>query len=190
MPKGGSSGAARELGQTADELSLAASVAAGPRRCGAPSPRTPGSAAQTIRPRDFQRARVYRWEAEHVFPLAADRLSLARVSCAGGACVSLARGPSAPDMDWAPPAVAMVAADGTPAAHVHDPAPAVGSDPGGCAARMRPRHGRRPVRAAVRSRLRCIAGTVYRTGPRLPTAHIGSGEGADCARNGPVREVA
>ena len=30
----------------------------------------------TVRPRDFQRARVYRWEAEHVFPLAADRLTL------------------------------------------------------------------------------------------------------------------
>jgi hypothetical protein len=57
-----------------------------------------------VRPRDFQRGRVYRWEALHVFPHAGQRLSLA-------ACRSLVeaayRWREAPgdDPGWAPPRV-------------------------------------------------------------------------------------
>ena len=71
----------------------------GPSRPARPVQRRP-----TVRPRDFQRARVYRWEAEHVFPLAADRLSLEQCR----ALVERAyRWREAPGFrhGWAPPAV-------------------------------------------------------------------------------------
>ena len=95
----------------------------------------------TVRPRDFQRARVYRWEAEHVFPLAADRLSLEQCR----ALVERAyRWREAPGSSaW------LGAADGHgrswPTARLRlahgDQAPALGAHAGRRAARMRPRHG-------------------------------------------------
>jgi hypothetical protein len=57
-----------------------------------------------MRPRDFQRGRVYAWEAQHVFPHAGERLSLA----ACRALVEIAyRWREAPGADpaWAPPRV-------------------------------------------------------------------------------------
>lgn len=47
---------------------------AGRRLVAPPSP--PKRRRRRHRPRDFQRARVYRWEAEHVFPHAGEPLSL------------------------------------------------------------------------------------------------------------------
>ena len=56
------------------------------------------------RPRDFQRARVYRWEAEHVFPLAADRLSLEQCRALVERAYRWREAPGS-DPGWAPPTV-------------------------------------------------------------------------------------
>ena len=60
--------------------------------------------AWAAKPRDFQRARVYRWEAEHVFPRAGDRLSLERCRALVEAAYRWREEPGA-DPAWAPPAV-------------------------------------------------------------------------------------
>ena len=76
---------------------------------GRPAPRERPShpkrhSRRTRRPRDFQRALVYKWEAQHVFPRAGDRLSL-------DACRALVeeayRWREAPggDRSWSPPRV-------------------------------------------------------------------------------------
>lgn len=72
---------------------------------GEPMPRPPRAKKRRARkPRDFQRSRVYRWEARHVFPHAGEPLDLA-------ACAALVerayRWHEAPDgtMRWAPPRV-------------------------------------------------------------------------------------
>ena len=56
------------------------------------------------RPRDFQRARVYRWEAQHVLPLAAERLSLAQCRALVEAAYRWREQPGS-DRGWAPPEV-------------------------------------------------------------------------------------
>lgn len=56
------------------------------------------------RPRDFQRARVYRWEAEHVFPQAGERLSLAACRALVEAAYRWREQPGL-DPAWAPPRV-------------------------------------------------------------------------------------
>lgn len=56
------------------------------------------------RPRDFQRARVYRWEAEHVFPQAGERLSLQQCRALVEAAYRWREQPG-PDSAWAPPRV-------------------------------------------------------------------------------------
>lgn len=56
------------------------------------------------RPRDFQRARVYRWEAEHVFPHAGERLSLAACRTLVEAAYRWREQPGL-DLVWAPPQV-------------------------------------------------------------------------------------
>ena len=59
---------------------------------------------QAAKPRDFQRARVYRWEAEHVFPHAGERLSLGRCRALVEAAYRWREQPGA-DPAWAPPLV-------------------------------------------------------------------------------------
>lgn len=72
---------------------------------GAPVSRKPKRRSRRARrPRDFQRARVYRWEQEHVFPHASEPLSL--IACR--ALVERAyRWREAPGNDpaWSPPRV-------------------------------------------------------------------------------------
>jgi hypothetical protein len=66
--------------------------------------RQPAARRPAARPRDAQRARVYRWEAEHVFPLAADRLSLAQCRALVDAAYRWREQPGS-DPGWAPPKV-------------------------------------------------------------------------------------
>jgi hypothetical protein len=66
-----------------------------------PAPRRRKRAAK---PRDFQRARVYRWEAEHVFPHAGERLSLERCRTLVEAAYRWREEPGA-EPAWAPPVV-------------------------------------------------------------------------------------
>lgn len=54
------------------------------------------------RPRDFQRARVYRWEAEHVLPRLAEPMSLSACRALIEAAYRWREAPGA-DPDWAPP---------------------------------------------------------------------------------------
>lgn len=56
------------------------------------------------RPRDFQRARVYRWEAEHVFPHAGERLSLDQCRTLVEEAYRWRERPG-PDPSWKPPLV-------------------------------------------------------------------------------------
>jgi hypothetical protein len=69
-------------------------------------PQRPAALRQkrAVKPRDFQRARVYRWEAEHVFPHAGERLSLERCRTLVEAAYRWHEEPGA-DPAWAPPAV-------------------------------------------------------------------------------------
>jgi hypothetical protein len=76
-----------------------------PRRAPAPAPPPKRPRRRKPRVRDFQRARVYRWEALHVFPHAGERLTL-------GACRALVEqayrwreAPGGADPSWAPPRV-------------------------------------------------------------------------------------
>lgn len=46
------------------------------RLLGSPEPKRSAVTRRTARPRDYQRAKVYRWEQAHVFPHAGERLSL------------------------------------------------------------------------------------------------------------------
>ena len=64
----------------------------------------PRARRRAARPRDFQRARVYRWEAEHVFPHAGERLPLARCRVLVEQAYRWFEAP-APDPAWAPPLV-------------------------------------------------------------------------------------
>lgn len=57
------------------------------------------------RPRDGQRSRVYRWEQEHVLPLADRRLSLAQCRELVARVYAAAERPDGA-ADWAPPQVA------------------------------------------------------------------------------------
>jgi hypothetical protein len=59
---------------------------------------------RAAKPRDFQRVRVYRWEAEHVFPRAGDRLSLERCRALVEAAYRWREEPGA-EPAWAPPVV-------------------------------------------------------------------------------------
>jgi hypothetical protein len=69
-------------------------------------PQRPAALRQkrAVKPRDFQRARVYRWEAEHVFPRAGDRLSLERCRALVEAAYRWREEPGA-EPAWAPPVV-------------------------------------------------------------------------------------
>jgi hypothetical protein len=64
----------------------------------------PRARRRAARPRDFQRARVYRWEAEHVFPHAGERLPLARCRILVEQAYRWFEAPE-PDPAWAPPLV-------------------------------------------------------------------------------------
>jgi hypothetical protein len=59
---------------------------------------------KTPRPRDFQRARVYRWEAEHVFPHAGERLSLDQCRALVDQAYRWREKPGS-DPSWQPPRV-------------------------------------------------------------------------------------
>ena len=75
------------------------------RLVGVPAPPKPRRKARKAkRPRDFQRARVYRWEAAHVFPQAGEPLSLA--ACRG-LVETVFRWAECPgdDAGWRPPLV-------------------------------------------------------------------------------------
>jgi hypothetical protein len=69
-------------------------------------PRRPAARRRkrAAKPRDFQRARVYRWEAEHVFPRAGERLSLERCRALVEAAYRWREEPGA-GPGWAPPVV-------------------------------------------------------------------------------------
>jgi hypothetical protein len=74
---------------------------AGRSLAGEPPPRQPRPATG---PRDFQRSRVYRWEAQHVFPHAGERLPLARCRALVEEAYRWFEAPG-PDPAWAPPVV-------------------------------------------------------------------------------------
>jgi hypothetical protein len=61
-------------------------------------------AGRATRPRDFQRSRVYRWEALHVFPHAGERLPLAQCRVLVEQAYRWFEAPG-PDPAWTPPLV-------------------------------------------------------------------------------------
>ena len=69
-----------------------------------PSRPAPRRRKRVAKPRDFQRAGVYRWEAEHVFPHAGERLSLERCRALVEATYRWREEPGT-DPVWMPPVV-------------------------------------------------------------------------------------